>query len=85
MFTIFIAINLTIYKFISHPYSPFLTTQYNKAVSAADMVPKQPVPYVIIQVPMMGLMDFPMVLAVVDDVRTLPNVVGYVVDMARLI
>jgi len=54
-------------------------------VSAADMVPKQPVPYVIIQVPMMGLMDFRMVLAVVDGVRMLPSVVGYAVDMARLI
>jgi len=34
---------------------------------------------------MMGLMDFPTVLAVVDDVPMLPNAVGYAVDMARLI
>ena len=86
MYTIFIAINLTIYiNSFTTPTPPFLTTQYNKAVSAADMVPKQPVPYVIIQVPMMGLTDFPMVLAVVDDVPMLPSVVDYAVDMVRLI
>ena len=49
------------------------------------MVPKQPVRYVIIQVPMMGLMDFPMVLVVMDAVPMLPSVAGYAVDMARLI